>query len=306
MVSTAHRGDRIRLTAASRNDLARTSATRWARVHDYTEAESTVSEQHFTPDMTVDQAFNMHAGARRVFARFHLGGCSNCAISETETIGADQRRLRHPAADAAGEPQRAVRSRHARGRRPVRIPDEIRTKIPQLADVPEIGEITGVETAPTRPSSATCASKDWPRTSSRSRQAHRLDAGANQRRSRGEAFVECRASRPRPARRSSSKDTSARRLGSTESRSSPRSMSLTMQPSDSIRWISRWISSLEFAEARRRKRRTRAGQPWLRRGGRRRAARDRSRAADREFAALRNSSSTSGVELRDEGVGPLG
>jgi hypothetical protein len=27
----------------------------------------------------------------------------------------------------------------------VRIPDEIRAKIPQLADVPEIGQITGVE-----------------------------------------------------------------------------------------------------------------------------------------------------------------
>ena len=47
-----------------------------------------MSEQHFTPEMTVDQAFRVHAGARRVFARFHLGGCSNCAISETHTIGA--------------------------------------------------------------------------------------------------------------------------------------------------------------------------------------------------------------------------
>ena len=27
----------------------------------------------------------------------------------------------------------------------VRIPDEIRQKIPQLADVPEVGQITGVE-----------------------------------------------------------------------------------------------------------------------------------------------------------------
>ena len=42
----------------------------------------------FTPEMTVDEAFKLHAGARRVFARFHLGGCSNCAISESHTIGA--------------------------------------------------------------------------------------------------------------------------------------------------------------------------------------------------------------------------
>jgi len=41
---------------------------------------------HFDKNLTVEQAFKTHAGARRVFARFHLGGCSNCAISETETI----------------------------------------------------------------------------------------------------------------------------------------------------------------------------------------------------------------------------
>ena len=29
-----------------------------------------MSEQTFTPEITVDQAFKMHAGARRVFARF--------------------------------------------------------------------------------------------------------------------------------------------------------------------------------------------------------------------------------------------
>ena len=41
---------------------------------------------HFTKDLTVEQAFKTHAGAKRVFARFHLGGCSHCSISETETI----------------------------------------------------------------------------------------------------------------------------------------------------------------------------------------------------------------------------
>ena len=47
-----------------------------------------MSQAYFTPEMTVDEAFKLHAGARRVFARFHLGGCSNCAISESHTIGA--------------------------------------------------------------------------------------------------------------------------------------------------------------------------------------------------------------------------
>src|SRR5271165_6691547 len=41
---------------------------------------------NFTKEMTVEQAFRAHAGARRVFAKFHLGGCSHCAISEHETI----------------------------------------------------------------------------------------------------------------------------------------------------------------------------------------------------------------------------
>jgi hypothetical protein len=101
--------------------------------------------QHFTPEMTVDEAFRVHAGARRVFARFHLGGCSNCAISETHTIGAISEDYGIPLSmllenlNALFDQQTlAVGDR-------VRIPDEIRTRIPQLANVPEIGEITGAE-----------------------------------------------------------------------------------------------------------------------------------------------------------------
>lgn len=103
------------------------------------------NQQHFTPDMTVDQAFKVHAGARRVFARFHLGGCSNCAISESHTIGAVSEDYGIPlpmlleALNALFE-----QGSLAIGDK-VRIPDEIRTKIPQLANVPEIGEITGLE-----------------------------------------------------------------------------------------------------------------------------------------------------------------
>jgi len=104
-----------------------------------------MSEQYFSPEMTVDEAFRMHAGARRVFARFHLGGCSNCAISETHTIGAISVDYGIPLpmlldslnALFEGSPL-AIGTR-------VRIPDEIRAKIPQLATVPEIGEITGME-----------------------------------------------------------------------------------------------------------------------------------------------------------------
>lgn len=96
--------------------------------------------------MTVDQAFALHAGARRVFARFHLGGCSNCAISETHTILGISEDYGIPLpmlleglnALFDGGSQLVVGDK-------VRIPDEIRAKIPQLASVPEIGEITSVE-----------------------------------------------------------------------------------------------------------------------------------------------------------------
>jgi len=104
-----------------------------------------VNGQRFTPEMTVDQAFKMHAGARRVFARFHLGGCSNCAISESHTIGAISEDYGIPLPmllDALNglwnQGSLSVGDR-------VRIPDEIRTKIPQLAEVPEVGEIKSAD-----------------------------------------------------------------------------------------------------------------------------------------------------------------
>lgn len=104
-----------------------------------------MSDQKFTPEMTVDEAFKMHAGARRVFARFHLGGCSNCAISETHTIGQVSEDYGIPLDMLLGSLNELwSQGSLAIGDR-VRIPDEIRAKIPQLATVPEIGEITGFE-----------------------------------------------------------------------------------------------------------------------------------------------------------------
>lgn len=104
-----------------------------------------MSDQHFTPEMTVDEAFKMHAGARRVFARFHLGGCSNCAISETHTIGQVSIDYGIPLDMLLGSLNELwSQGSLAIGDR-VRIPDEIRSKIPQLANVPEIGEIMAFE-----------------------------------------------------------------------------------------------------------------------------------------------------------------
>ncbi|HTU70443.1 MAG TPA: hypothetical protein VMF11_08985 [Candidatus Baltobacteraceae bacterium] len=104
-----------------------------------------MDQQRFTPEMTVDQAFTVHAGARRVFARFHLGGCSNCAISETHTIGQISEDYGIPLPMLLDSLNALFdQGSFAIGDK-VRIPDEIRTKIPQLANVPETGEITGAE-----------------------------------------------------------------------------------------------------------------------------------------------------------------
>jgi hypothetical protein len=109
------------------------------------EREQPMNQQYFTPEMTVDEAFKLHAGARRVFARFHLGGCSNCAISETHTIGAISVDYGIPLPMLLDNLNGLFdQSTLAIGTR-VRVPDEIRSKIPQLANVPDVGEITGVE-----------------------------------------------------------------------------------------------------------------------------------------------------------------
>jgi len=95
--------------------------------------------------MTVDEAFKLHAGARRVFARFHLGGCSNCAISESHTIGAISVDYGIPLSMLLDNLNALFdQGTLAIGAR-VRIPDEIRAKIPQLANVPDVGEIIGVD-----------------------------------------------------------------------------------------------------------------------------------------------------------------
>jgi hypothetical protein len=104
-----------------------------------------MNDQRFTPEMTVDEAFKLHAGARRVFARFHLGGCSNCAISESHTIFAISEDYGIPLPMLLDSLNALFdQGTLAVGDR-VRIPDEIRSRIPQLANVPDVGQITGAE-----------------------------------------------------------------------------------------------------------------------------------------------------------------
>lgn len=101
---------------------------------------------HFTKDITVDQAFKIHAGARRVFAKFHLGGCSHCAISEHETIEQVSEGYGIPLPMLMDELERLFEHGGLSAGDRVRLPDEIRAKIPQLANVPEIGEVKSHDT----------------------------------------------------------------------------------------------------------------------------------------------------------------
>ncbi|MDQ2872377.1 MAG: hypothetical protein M3R35_04525, partial [Candidatus Eremiobacteraeota bacterium] len=76
----------------------------------------------------------------------HLGGCSNCSISETHTIGAVSEDYGIPLPMLLD----ALNALFSEGVTlavgdKVRIPDEIRSKIPQLASVPDVGEITSLE-----------------------------------------------------------------------------------------------------------------------------------------------------------------
>ena len=100
---------------------------------------------HFSKDLTVENAFKTHAGARRVFAKFHLGGCSHCAISETETIEQVSEGYGIPLPMLLEELEGLFAHGGLNVGDKVRLPDEIRAKIPQLATVPELGDVRGVE-----------------------------------------------------------------------------------------------------------------------------------------------------------------
>jgi len=94
--------------------------------------------------MTVDQAFGVHAGARRVFAKFHLGGCSHCSISEHETIEQVSEGYGIPLPMLMTELEKLFEQPLLDVGDKVKLPDEIRAKIPQLATVPEVGEVKDV------------------------------------------------------------------------------------------------------------------------------------------------------------------
>ena len=97
---------------------------------------------HFSKDLTVEQAFEVHAGAKRVFARFHLGGCSHCEISKSETIEQVSEGYGIPLNLLMADLEKLFEQPALEVGDSVKLPDEIRAKIPQLATVPEFGKVT--------------------------------------------------------------------------------------------------------------------------------------------------------------------
>ena len=48
--------------------------------------KQTAGRTRFAPHMTVGQALALHAATTWVFAAYHIGGCSHCAMSDEETL----------------------------------------------------------------------------------------------------------------------------------------------------------------------------------------------------------------------------
>lgn len=50
------------------------------------QGEGAQRARQFVPEMTVGDALALHPAAKWVFAAYHVGGCSHCAMSEQETL----------------------------------------------------------------------------------------------------------------------------------------------------------------------------------------------------------------------------
>lgn len=45
-----------------------------------------MADKHFSLDMTIAQALDVHPNVAKAFAAFHLGGCAHCHIGQVETL----------------------------------------------------------------------------------------------------------------------------------------------------------------------------------------------------------------------------
>ena len=71
----------------ARLDLAATRDSLQAKIDDLgREARRSAGDLRFMPSMTIAEAMEVDPRVVQVLADFHLGGCSNCAVSDVDTL----------------------------------------------------------------------------------------------------------------------------------------------------------------------------------------------------------------------------
>jgi hybrid cluster-associated redox disulfide protein len=71
----------------ARMDLASLRDALQAKIDDLgREARRSAGQLKFVPTMTIADAMQVDPGVAQVLADFHLGGCSNCAVSDVDTL----------------------------------------------------------------------------------------------------------------------------------------------------------------------------------------------------------------------------
>lgn len=70
-----------------RGELTETHRTLEGRLDDLCrEARRQAGDLKFLPSMTIADAMQMHPAVAQVLNDFHLGGCSNCEVSDVDTL----------------------------------------------------------------------------------------------------------------------------------------------------------------------------------------------------------------------------
>jgi hybrid cluster-associated redox disulfide protein len=96
----------------ARTELAETRSSMQAKLDDLgRESRRQAGQLKFLPSMTIAEALQVHPRVAEVLAQFELGGCSNCAVSDVDTLegacrsyGIDQEALMLALARLVAEP----------------------------------------------------------------------------------------------------------------------------------------------------------------------------------------------------------
>ncbi len=72
---------------AARAELVETRASMQTKLEQWNrESRRQAGQLKFTPSMTIAEALQIHPRVAEVLAKFQLGGCSDCAVSDVDTL----------------------------------------------------------------------------------------------------------------------------------------------------------------------------------------------------------------------------